>query len=553
MIELYCENTGRHITCARGDTLSAIIEKYRIRLPHRILAALVDNKLKELSYALYNPHNIRFIDLSHPDGQRTYQRSLSFLLQKAVRDVLPNHKLEIKYSVLNGIYCELYGEHPIDKAGLQKIEKRMRELAAADLPFTKRKCPTEEVTALFIRQNQPEKALLHRTCGNFYTTLYTMDNYSDHFYGPLVPSAGYVKVFALSMYKVGFVVRLPNPAKPDNVVPIKVQPKLFDVFRQHNEWVEIVGAHTIGNINKLIQDGRMKDIITMSESLHENQYAQLAGAIFTHRNHVKLALIAGPSSSGKTTTSKRLAVQARVLGLNPVLLEMDNYFVDRIHTPHDADGNYDFEAVEALDLPFFNEQLQDLLAGKKVQIPTFDFHEGKRFFDNNKTVQVGDNDILIMEGIHALNPAVSKAVPDKQKYRIYASALTSVSVDENNRISTTDNRLIRRMVRDFKFRGYSASDTIMRWQSVRRGEEKHIFPFQERADVMFNSALLYEMYILRYHAVPLLLQIKPIDPAYAEAVRLLKFLHYFEPVSHENEKYICPTSVLREFMGNGIF
>ncbi|MDR0738419.1 MAG: nucleoside kinase [Prevotellaceae bacterium] len=552
-IEILCENTGQRHFCPQGETLLGLIERCKVKLPHRILAALVDHQLKALSYAVYNPHTIRFVDISHPDGMRTYQRSLSFLLQKAVHDVAPHRTLLIKYSVLNGLYCAFNDNEVIDDALLREIEKRMRELVAADMPFTRKKCPTEEATNVFMRNNQPEKALLHKTLGHFYTSLYGLDGYYDHFYGPLAPSTSYVKVFALSMYKDGFVVRPPHPGRPDNVVPIKVQPKLFDVFRENNEWVKIVGAHTIGNINKLIQRRQVGEIITVSESLHENKYAQLAEEIFLRRHDVKLVLIAGPSSSGKTTTSKRLAIQAKVLGLNPVLLEMDNYFVDREHTPRDADGNYDFEAVEALDLPFFNEQLHDLLAGKKVQIPTFDFHEGKRFFVADKTLQVGANDILIMEGIHGLNPRVTQSVPDKLKYRIYVSALTSVSIDENNRISTTDNRLIRRMVRDFKFRGYSASDTIMRWPSVRRGEEKHIFPFQENADIMFNSALLYEMYVLRYYAMPLLLQIKPVDPAYTEASRLLKFLNYLEPISPENEKYICPTSVLREFIGNSIF
>ena len=552
-IEILCENTQQRHHCPQGETLFELIDRCKVKLPHRILAALVDHRLKALSYAVYNPHTIHFIDISHPDGMRTYQRSLSFLLQKAVHDVAPGRTLLIKFPVLNGFYCTFNDNGPIDDALLRTIEKRMRELVAADMPFTRKKCPTEEATNVFMQNNQPEKALLHKTRGHFYTSLYGLDGYCDHFYGPLAPSTSYVKVFALSMYKDGFVVRPPHPARPDNVVPIKVQPKLFDVFRENNEWVKIVGAHTIGNINKLIQRRQIGEIITVSESLHENKYAQLAEEIFLRRHDVKLVLIAGPSSSGKTTTSKRLAIQAKVLGLNPVLLEMDNYFVDREHTPRDADGNYDFEAVEALDLPFFNKQLHDLLAGEKVQIPTFDFHEGKRFFVAGKTLQVGANDILIMEGIHGLNPLVTQSVPDKLKYRIYVSALTSVSIDENNRISTTDNRLIRRMVRDFKFRGYSASDTIMRWPSVRRGEEKHIFPFQENADIMFNSALLYEMYVLRYYVVPLLLQIKPVDPAYTEASRLLKFLNYLEPISPENEKYISPTSVLREFIGNSIF
>jgi uridine kinase len=554
-IEIFCENTKKHFTCEPGATLFQLVEKYSICTAHSVLAAIVDNKLKELSYSVYNPHNVRFIDISHPDGMRTYQRSLSFLLQKAVRDTCPRYKLMIEYSVLNGLYFELL-EDEKRVAGeeiVRKIEKRMRELVAEDIPFSRKKYPTEAAIEVFRQNNQPEKVLLHETRGNFYTSLYRLGDYSDHFYGPLVPSTSYINVFALSAYREGFVVRLPNPEKPGHVVPIKVQNKLFDVFQENNDWIKIIGAHTIGSINKLVEKGKLKDIITVSESLHENKYAQLAEKIFNSRDRIKLVLIAGPSSSGKTTTSKRLAVQAKVFGLNPVLLEMDNYFVDREHTPRDADGHYDFEAVEALDLPFFNEQLHDLLAGKNVRIPTFDFTEGKRYFHKDKVLRVGEKDILIMEGIHGLNPRLTESISDELKYKIYASALTSVSIDENNRISTTDNRLIRRMVRDSKFRNYSAAETIMRWPSVRRGEEKHVFPFQEKADTMFNSALLYEMYILRNHAATLLRQIKPVDPAYTEATRLLKFLSYFERISPDNEKYISPTSVLREFIGGSIF
>ncbi len=552
-IEIFCENTRETMPCTPGSTLLQMAGRCSLNLPYPPLAALVDNRLKGLNYAIYRPHNVRFIDITHADGQRTYQRSLSFLLQKAVHDVLPGYQLRIEYTVLNGLYCELLDHgRVINETLLQRLNQRMRELVAADKPFIRQKIASEKAIELFQNNRQPEKALLHQTRGSFYTSVYYMDDYPDHFYGPLVPSTSYLKVFSLYMYREGFVVLMPDIKQPGQPASIMVQDKLFDIFRENNEWIKIVGADAIGSINKMVQDGGAKQLMMVSESLHEKKYAQLADDI-QRREGVRLVLIAGPSSSGKTTSSKRLAVQAKVAGMNPVLLEMDNYFVDREHTPRDADGNYDFEDLHALDLPFFNQQLQDMLAGKEVHVPTFDFSTGKRYFAPGNIIRMKPDDILIMEGIHALNPELTASIPAALKYKIYCSALTSVNIDENNRISTTDNRLIRRIVRDARCRGYSASDTIMRWPSVRRGEDRNVFPYQENADIMFNSALTYELYVLRRYAEPLLRRIKPTDPAHADATRLLKFLSYFEILPPSTEECIPSNSILREFIGGSIF
>ena len=552
-IEIFCENSGEPIYCAPGATLLDLSSQSSASSPHRILAALVDNQLKELHYAVYQPHNVRFIDISHSDGQRTYQRSLVFLLQKAVRDLLPDYRLQVKYTVLNGLYCELAGSDKVlNEQLLRQIEKRMRELVAEKKPFVRKKLPTEKAIAIFKQNNQPEKALLQQTRGHFYTSVYYIDAYCDHMHGPLVPSSDCLNVFALSMYQEGFVLLMPNPQEPEKPLSVVVQPKLFDIFQENKEWIKILGAHTIGSINRAVQQGEAKRLILVSESLHEKKYAQLADEI-QKREKVRLVLIAGPSSSGKTTSSKRLAIQAQVVGLNPVLLEMDNYFVDREQTPRDAEGNYDFEDIHALDLPLLNQHLQELLAGKEVHIPTFDFSTGKRSFEEGNILKMKPKDVLIMEGIHALNPILTQSVPNEMKYKIYCSALTSVSVDENNRISTTDNRLIRRIIRDSWSRKYTASETIMRWPSVRRGEDRNVFPYQENADIMFNSALTYETYVLRRYAEPLLRRIKPTDLAYSEAIRLLRFLSYFEVLPTGVENYVPSNSILREFIGGSVF
>ncbi|MDR3351312.1 MAG: nucleoside kinase [Prevotellaceae bacterium] len=552
-IQIYCENTASYHVCPPGTSLYQLSQQLRVRLASDVLAALVNNQLKDLSYEIYFAMNIRFVDISYPDGMRTYQRSLSFLCQKAVHDVLPGYRLAIEHSISRGLYGEIVkGGQPAGEELLRQVAARMRELAKKNIPFIRMKEETEKVIALFEQNGQPEKALLQKTRGRFYTTIYSLEGCMDIFYGPLLYSTGYLKVFALDKYESGVLLRMPQANNPLELEPRPKQPKLFHIFRQHKEWGEILDANSIGSINKIIQQNKARTLIQTAEALQEREYATLAQQIQKSHGRIKLVLIAGPSSSGKTTSAKRLGIQAKVAGLNPVALELDNYFVDRDKTPRDAEGNYDFETIHALDLDFLNEQLDDLLHGKEITVPRFDFIDGKRYFPGQR-LKARPHDLLVLEGIHALNPELTKGVNDENKFKIYASALTSVSMDENNRVPTTDNRLIRRIVRDAKTRGYTASQTIARWQSVRRGEDRYIFPFQENADVMFNSALLFELPVLRRYAEPLLHRIHPIDPSYAEALRLLKFLSYFEMIAPEDEATVPPTSILREFIGGSSF
>jgi uridine kinase len=552
-LRIFCENTQTYSDCSPGTTLYEMAAQLRIRLASDILAALVNNQLKDLSYAIYRDMTVRFVDISYSDGMRTYQRSLSFLCQKAVRDVLPDYRLVVEHSISRGLYGEITkDQQPADEVQLQQVNARMHELVRSDMPFVRRKIETAQAIALFEGNGQHEKALLQTTRGRFYTTLYYLDGYPDLFYGPLVYSTGALKRFELNRYEDGILLRMPQADRPDCLEPMPRQPKMFHVFQQHKDWNEILGANSIGSINKIVQDNKSRQLIQVAEALQEREYALLAQQIREAHERIKLVLIAGPSSSGKTTTSKRLSIQAKVAGLNPVQIELDNYFVDRERTPRDASGNYDFECLEALDTAFLNEQLHALLQGKEIEMPRFDFIEGRRFF-NGQRLRVRPNDLLVLEGIHALNPKLTREIGDGAKFKIYASALTSVSMDENNRIPTTDNRLIRRIVRDAATRGYTASQTIARWQSVRRGEDRSIFPFQEEADKMFNSALLFELPVLRRYAEPLLQRIHPIDPSYAEALRLLKFLSYFEMIAPGDEATIPPTSILREFIGGSCF
>ncbi len=552
-VRIYCENTQTYISCLPGTTLCELVSQLKIKLTSDVLAALVDNQLKDLSYELFMASTVHFIDISHPDGMRTYQRSLSFLCQKAIRDVLPDHKFVIEHSVSRGLYGEITkGGKPVSEELLQKVEERMRELVEKNLPFIRLKEETDKAIELFEKNGQPEKALLQKTLGRFYTTIYYLEEYPDHFYGPLVFSTGYLKLFKLSKYKDGVLLRMPQAANPAELEPMPKQPKMFYIFQQHKDWNAIIGANGIGSINRAVQEGKGRQLIQVTEALQEREFANVANLIKKEHERIKMVLMSGPSSSGKTTSSKRLSLQVRVAGLNPVAIELDNYFVDREQTPRDANGNYDFESINALDVEFLNQQLDELLSGKEIQLPHFDFIEGKRFF-NGARLKINPNDILILEGIHALNPKLTKGVDTNKKFKIYTSALTSISLDENNRVPTTDNRLIRRIVRDAKTRGYTAQQTIAQWQSVRRGEDTWIFPYQEQADIMFNSALLFELSVLRGYVEPLLRKIHPTEVAYSEALRLLKFLSYFEMIASEDEATIPPTSVLREFIGGSSF
>ena len=562
---IYCDNDGNFHKTATGTTLMELSgtlcntvtdEKTGEKLP--VLAALVDHTLKELEFRVMMPHRIEFIGYNHPDGRRTYIRSLCFVLQHAVSDLYPDKMLLIEYSLPSGLYCELR-EQTINEDGIRpvhyltdmeidRIKERMQEIVAADLRFKKVKMTAREAGKLFMENNQPDKASLLESLGKFSYSVYFLGGDADTFYGPLVPSTGYLRIFDLAGFNNGFCLQFPEEGKTDKVTPLKRQSKLAATLQEYARWCEITGVKGVGTLNKVISEGNAVQLINIAEALHERKYADIADMIDQRRDKAKIIFIAGPSSSGKTSSSKRLAIQCKVLGLNPKVIELDNYFVDREHTPRDENGEYDFESLHAMDLDLLNSQLNDLLAGKTVEIPYFNFKEGRRMFRGDM-MHLEDNDILIMEGIHALNPEMTSAVDNSRIFRIYASALTSLSLDENNNISTSDNRLLRRIVRDNRVRGVTPEETIMRWHSVRRGENRNIFPFQENADAAFNSALIFELPLLKYYAEPLLRRITPNSPAYTEAVRLLKFLDYIVALSPGEIAAIPPTSIMREFIG----
>ena len=560
-IRIYCENTQDFVKVAMGCTLKELAAelcpeaKLDGGLP--VLAALVDNKLKSLDYKIINPHNVRFIGYDHPDGRRTYIRSLCFVLQNVVREKYPDKVLAIDYALPSGLYCEIREVNPAQDGRplrlfltddeIAAIEDRMRQIVESDLPFGKKMLSLEECCTLFDRNGQKEKVNLLKSLGRFNYHVYFLDGQADTFYGPLVPSTGMLNTFSLMGFNDGFCLQYPMDGEPGKVLPMKRQSKIASALNDHSDWCAVMGVRGVGTLNAFVRSGKIVDLINLSEALHERKYAEIANQIYDRRGSVKIVFIAGPSSSGKTSTSKRLALQCRILGLNPKVIELDNYFVDRHLTPRDANGEYDFEALEAMDLDFLGKQLNDMLDGKEVEIPRFDFKEGKRYFAGHK-MQLHEKDILIMEGIHALNPAMIPGVDNSKVFRVYASALTSLSIDENNNISTSDNRMLRRMIRDNRTRGVIPEDTIMRWQSVRRGENRNIFPFQEYADAVFNSAHIFELPVLKYYAEPLLRRISPSSPAFSEASRMLKFLDYIVALSPSEIAAIPPTSILREFI-----
>ena len=535
-----------------------VVKDDRTGVVYPVLAALVDHKLKELDYKLAMTHEVEFIGYNHPDGRRTYLRSLCFVLQNAVRELFPDKVLVIDHSLPSGLYCKVIETRKqedgrcrtlaLTQEQLASIKSRMQEIVSADMPFMKEKMDAVTAEKMFEENNQPEKAELQRSLGKFICSVYFLDGHADTFHGPLLPSTGYLKVFDLLPFAEGFCLQFPSEGDFSKVIPVKTQSKIAATLAEYSDWCSIIRINGIGALNKAISEGHAVELINLSEALHERKYAAIADQIYERRGQVKAVFIAGPSSSGKTSSSLRIALQCRVLGLVPKVIELDNYFVDREHTPKDSEGNYDFEALEAMDLKLLNSQLNDLFAGKEVELPKFDFKAG-RSMPSGKRISLGEKEILIMEGIHALDPAMVPDVDNSKIFRVYASALTSLNVDENNNISTSDNRLLRRMVRDNRVRGITPEETITRWYSVRRGENCNIFPFQENADAAFNSALIYELPMLKYYAEPLLRRIAPSSPAYTEAVRLLKFLDYIVALSPDEISAIPPTSIMREFIG----
>jgi len=562
-IRIYCENTGKYDKVPMGSTLKELSDRICPSIDAKcgsgmpVLAALVDRKLVSLDYKVINPHNVEFIGYDHPDGRRTYIRSLCFVLQNVIREMYPDKVLAIDYSLPSGLYCEIRELAPMEDGRphvyfvtdeeLEKIEAKMREMVEADLQYGKTMMSIDECEKLFGANHQTEKVNLLKTLGRYHYNVYFLDGHADTFYGPLAPSTGCLKTFNLAGFNDGFCLQYPMDGDYDKVLPMKRQSKLATALKGHSDWCSIMGVRGVGSLNNKVLSGEIIDLINLSEALHERKYADIADQIYERRGSVKIVFIAGPSSSGKTSTSKRLALQCRILGLNPKVIELDNYFVNREFTPRDENGEFDFECLGAMDLKLLGQQLNDLLAGKEVEIPRFDFKEGRKFFEGNM-MQLHEKDILIMEGIHALNPAMIPDVDSSKVFRVYASALTSLSIDENNNISTSDNRMLRRMIRDNRTRGINPENTIAMWQSVRRGENRNIFPFQENADAVFNSAHIFELPVLKYYAEPLLRRISPSSPAYTEAKRMLKFLDYIVALTPAEIAAIPPTSILREFI-----
>ena len=562
-VRIYCENTSSYEQVGMGSTLRDLSERICPMMDGDlpVLGALVDNRLRQLDYKILSTHNVRFIGYDHPAGRRTYIRSLCFVLQNVIRSMYLDKSLAIDYSLPSGLYCEIREKDAMEDGRpkpcfvtdeqVEEIEMRMRTLIAADKPFNRVVMTNEEACDAFAGNSQTEKVNLAKSLGRFEYDVYLLDGQADTFYGPLVPSTGYLTTFSLAGFNDGFCLQYPMDGNLDRVLPMKRQSKIATALKEHSDWCAIMGVRGVGKLNKAVLSGDVVDLINLSEALHERKYAEIADQIYARRGSVKIVFIAGPSSSGKTSTSKRLALQCRILGLNPKVIELDNYFVERDRTPRDENGEFDFEALGAMDLDLLGRHLNDLLDGKEVEIPRFDFKEGRKYFEGN-FMRLLEKDILIMEGIHALNPAMIPGVDQSKVFRVYASALTSLSIDENNNISTSDNRLLRRMIRDNRTRGIIPEETIMRWQSVRRGENRNIFPYQENADAVFNSAHIFELPVLKYYAEPLLRRISPLSPAYTEAYRLLKFLDYIVAMTPEEMVAIPPVSILREFIGGQV-
>ncbi len=544
-VTIYCKNNGTYKDYPLGTSLLDIYKDMGIKLNSPVLAAKVNYKVESLNFLIYKPKNIEFIDVSHPSGYRVYVRSMSMILSKAVHDVLPETVLRIEFPINNGYYCCINNrDTDVSEELVGKIKKRMQDIIEEDMVIDSIEQQTHSVVELFKKDGKIDNAILLQTLGIPYARYFKIGDFIDYYNGILVPSTGYTKAFDLIKYNNGFVLMLPERFHPKDLAKFVNQPKMFDVFDEFARWNKLMGMNNVGNFNLMSEDSDKPNLINISEALHEKKIAQIADMV-KEREDAKFIMISGPSSSGKTSFAKRLCVQLIVSGLKPILLSLDNYFVNREDTPLDENGEWDFEHITAIDLPLLNDHLQRMMAGEKVEVPHFNFKDGKRYYHGDM-VQINPGNILVMEGIHALNPELTPSIPESAKFKIYVSALTTISLDNHNWISTTDTRLLRRIVRDYKFRNFSARETISRWPSVIRGERKWIFPYQENADVMFNSALLFEFAVLRKHAEPILADVPQWCDEYTDAHRMIKFLKYFNPIL---EQEIPATSLLREFLG----
>ena len=551
-IQIFCKNTGEYIDVEGGSSLLDIYDNLKGRIGIKPICAHVNNKTVGLGYPVFMPKMIEFVDLHNPSAQRMYVRSLCMVLAKAVRDVFPRRHLRIEHSIAGGFYATI-SDVIIDSDVVARLKRRMQEIVDCDIIFRRYMKLTTDVAETFRKGGSEEKARLLETTNKLYSVYYDLDGYVDSFYGDLVPSTSYLQVFDLATYESGMVLLPPDfTGDTSHVAELKPQPKLFNAFKDYIEFNNIIGVSDVGTLNHAMDDrNNVRMLIAVAETLHDKKIGQISDRIAKkfHEGGARIVLLAGPSSSGKTTTTKRLAINLVTNLIRPQLISLDNYFVDRERTPRDETGDYDYESLYALDLEQFNKDLNDLLAGKEVAMPTYDFTTGKRVYKGN-TLHLDDNTILLIEGIHGLNPELTASIPDDQKFKIFVSALTTLNIDNHNWVSTTDNRLLRRIIRDYKYRGNSALDTIRRWPSVRRGEEKWIMPYHQNADAMFNSSLIFELGVMKEMAESVLKQVPHSEPEYAEAHRLLSFLSYFKPISAQQ---VPSTSLLREFLGGSSF
>ena len=548
VIQIRCKNNKKSQKVEIGSTLFDIFSAFDLKMTHGPVSARVNNKVEGMHYRVYNSKDVEFLDMTSSSGSRAYTRTLFFVLCKAVQDIYPATDVVIDIPVSNGFYVDIRLGRPVVDEDVNFIRRRMQEIIDARMPIRRFTVPTEEAVALFQEKGDVEKVKLLKTSGAIYTTYYKIGDYVDYYYGTLLTNTSQLYLFGLEKYYDGMLLRIPSLKNPDVLGEMTRQDKMFEIFKEHHRWQSILGIRTVGDFNQAIDANHSTGIINISEALQEKKIAKIAEEIAS-RKGVKLVLLAGPSSSGKTTSCKRLSIQLAVNGLKPLQISLDDYFVDREKTPKDASGEYDYESIYALDLDLINEQFNALFRGEEVELPKYDFQSGKSKKSGNK-LKMTDNNVLVVEGIHALNPELTAHIPQEQIFRVYASALTTILLDNHNYIPTTDNRLLRRIIRDYKYRGVSAQETIHRWPSVRAGENKWIFPFQENADAMLNTAMLYELAVIKTQAEPLLQQVPENCEEYAEAYRLLKFLKYFKGIPYNN---LPPTSLLREFLGGSSF
>ena len=551
MLELICLNSDSRLTVEAGTTLMDVLSKIEFERPYPILAARVNNRYKPLSYPVFKPVTVEFLDVRSFEGYRVYQRTICFVLQMASTQLFAERKLRVRHTLGSGFYCEFDDHKSLRAEEIVALKRRMTEIVAAAMPITREKQLAQDVVSLYERFGFDDRVELLNTRPHLYSTVNYMGGMPGYFYGVLAPSSAYVPHFDIVPYYNGLYVSLPSRSNPEQISRTVSLDKMFDIFHEYQQWIDIMGVPTVGDLNRRVMEGDASELIKIAEAFHENKIASIARQVADANlgRGVRMALISGPSSSGKTTFSKRLGIQLRVLGFDPVLIALDDYFVERDRTPRDENGDYDYEALEAIDLEALNDHLRRLSAGESVEIPRYNFITGKRQW-HEQPLQLNERSILILEGIHALNPRLTPGIDDDQKFKIYISCFTSVAMDNFSRIPTTDNRLLRRSIRDNATRGSNAQATFERWPSVRRGEEKHIFPYQENADVMFNSSLFYEISVLRAIAEPVLREVADTVPEYAEAHRLLRFLDNFIPIQPDE---IPPTSLLREFIGGSSF